>query len=189
MGEKETMTAEALAGKTSANDDWNPPAGRVFPETNNLADDGSPEAAEREIIKSKSNITNNRDDAGEAGRLNALPPGEPTTSTIADTDGDGSPGAAGARVTKTRSNIQNNREASAGPGDGDAPPGGEPAEAVNLNPSKSNRVANPDPGDDAGPAEAALNTSHSNIKNLREAAVPPGGEPPEATNLNSSRSN
>lgn len=44
---------------------------------------------------------------------------------------------------------------------------GEPAEATNLNSSKSNiyREAGPG-GGDAGAPEAAINTSHSNIKNL-----------------------
>ncbi len=70
--------------------------------------------------------------------------------------------------------------------------GGEPAEATNLNSSRSNRMM--PGGGTSEPPEAAVNTSHSNIKN--QVAGEPGGDldgdgeadPAEAA-INNSHSN
>jgi hypothetical protein len=66
---------------------------------------------------------------------------------------------------------------------------GEPAEAA-INNSHSNIKNLREAGDTGGgnPAEAAINNSHSNIKNLREAGDSGGGDPAEAA-INTSHSN
>lgn len=70
---------------------------------------------------------------------------------------------------------------------------GEPAaRATNLNSSRSNIYRTGAPADPDEPPEAAINTSHSNIKNLSAAEGgddSADGEDAEAIRLNSSKSN
>lgn len=58
------------------------------------------------------------------------------------------------------------------------------ARATNLNTSRSNRG-----GDPGLPAQAAVNTSHSNIKNLVSEDPGAGSDVSRAANLNASKSN
>lgn len=127
-------------------------ASRVFPETNIAADD--PEAAEG-IVKSKSNITNNREDEPSA-RLQMPPAGaEPAEATnLNSSKSNRESGPPGSEPTEA-SNLnlsKSNRDS--------GPPGSEPTEASNLNLSKSNRDSAP-PGSE--PTESAnLNLSKTN---------------------------
>lgn len=152
MGEKETATAEALqsterqtqqssfgdraqhpretgsgmatgrtAGGVTHEDDWDK-QGLVTG-----GGDGGPEPAEGAIIKSKSNITNNREASG---------------------GDEGGPEPAAETIIKSKSNITNNREGQ--PDDEGLP---DPA-AINLNTSRSGIYRTAVPG--AGGGEPGL---------------------------------
>ena len=92
--------------------------------------------------------------------LHGLPPGEPVTSTVATggVDDSGPPGEATARAANLNPSKSNIERAAPGRDAEGA------AERSNLNLSKSNVDRSVE--DDGGSTEAAINTSHSNIKNL-----------------------
>jgi hypothetical protein len=130
MGEKETAASPgSAAASRTGEDDWTAPVGGLAGQAGATGGGATPESAEG-IVKSRSNVKNNRGDE-EAARLNALPPGVPVTGTLAEAGGGGGDEAArlnalppGVPVTGTMT------EAGGG--------GPEPSDATNLNSSRSN---------------------------------------------------
>ena len=117
MGEKQTMTSDEARQSAGL-------GGAADP-------DHGPGSEETPIIKSKSNITNNREGAPDdpdgltrASNLNL------SKSNIDREAGGSDPEPAEGAIVKSKSNITNNRETAGGPG--------QPEESINLNSSKSN---------------------------------------------------
>ncbi|MBI5946745.1 MAG: hypothetical protein HY875_01240 [Chloroflexi bacterium] len=144
-------------------------------------DAGGPEATFATTVKSSKSNSSERlgggDDAegGGAGMAAAKaaperPPRDLKDQRMADPGQDDSPEAA---INNTKSNIKN---VTADP-DGD-PGGPEAPFATTVKGSKSNTSERTAGGGDAddGPPEAAINTSHSNIKNLRTAGPDSDGD-------------
>ena len=127
-------SAPSVSERTSANDDWTAPAAVA------AGGDGStPVPSEGAIVKSKSNISNNRESApGEGGG------GQPGIAI-------GDPGVNG-NITPAED-------------EGSVTP--NPIEAANLNLSKSNINRDAQPGDGGTPpsSETAIIKSKSNITN------------------------
>ena len=125
------------------------PTGRAYA-TGDVDGDGMPDAAAAAVVKSKSNITNNREES----------PGNELD-----------PAAMSTNLHSSKSNVYRSASGT-GDNDGDASAGGEPeAMASNLNSSKSNidRSASGDDGGGLpGSAESAMVKSKSNITNNRE---------------------
>ena len=188
MGEKETWD-EADAPGTEQAKAAKPKTAGEQRLANEPPGSGGPEAAEGSIVKSKSNITNNR--LEEAGSGAATEPAE-----SANLDPSNSGAARASNLNLSKSNI-------------DRLAGEDPAPEAAINTSHSNiknLVAGDDPTPEAAinntksnikglaatveepPPESAINNSHSNIKNLRTAAGDPGAAE-AAANLNASKSN
>jgi hypothetical protein len=131
MGEKETAASPgSAAASRTGEDDWTAPVGVAQAGVAGAAGGGGmPESAEG-IIRSKSNITNNRGDE-EAARLNALPPGVPVTGTLAGAGGGGGDEAARLNALPPGEPTTSTMTEAGGVGL-------EPSEAINLNSSKSN---------------------------------------------------
>ncbi len=124
-------SAPSVSERTTANDDWTAPAG-VAP-----GGGSTPVPADGAVVKSKSNITNNRESAPGDGGQPGIAIGDPgVNGNIAPSEDEG----------------------------GSTP---TPVEASNLNLSKSNINRNAQPGDGGTPpsSETAIIKSKSNITN------------------------
>jgi hypothetical protein len=137
--------------------------------------------AERGIVRSKSNITNNRteEESGAAGGQQAGPDaGAPGAQSIAI----GDPGVNGLADLESDGQADDGKLAGGGSKD-------EPLEAVNLNSSKSNAARAGRTGEAGEPAEATnLNSSRSNIE---RTGAPESGDSPgvSESSVKSSKSN